>query len=113
MSEGVEWFAGLSEDGQRKAVHVLVLFCGQARAREDDVPEAIARSGVRRTHTPAVMLTKWRFGLENLPAYELAKSFCLLVALLSIADTRRRKRYCAGGCGHEWHNLRAPEPYRP
>lgn len=104
-AEGVEWFEGLSEDDQRKILHALVLFCGQARAREDDVPESIARSGIRPTHTPAVMLTKWRFGMDQLPAYELTESFRLLVALFSIADTRRRTLYCAGGCGHAWHNL--------
>ncbi|MFE0192180.1 DUF5958 family protein [Streptomyces sp. NPDC058989] len=57
------------------------------------------------THTPAVMLTKWHFGMDRLPAYELTKAFRLLVALFSIADTRRRTLHCAGGCGHEWHNL--------
>ncbi|MFF0286847.1 DUF5958 family protein [Streptomyces sp. NPDC005262] len=106
-AKGVEWFENLSEDDKRKAVHALVLFCGQARAREDDVPESIARSGIRPTHTPAVMLTKWRFGMAQLPAYELTKSFRLLVALFSIADTRKRALYCAGGCSHEWHQFSA------
>jgi hypothetical protein len=105
MAQGVEWFEGLSEDDRRKALHALVLFCGQARACEEDVPESIARSGIRPTHTPAVMLTKWRFGMTGLPAYEFTKSFRLLVALFSIADTRRRALHCADGCGHEWHNL--------
>jgi DMSO/TMAO reductase YedYZ molybdopterin-dependent catalytic subunit len=108
-AEGVEWFESLSEDEQRKILHALVLFCGQARACEEDVPESIARSGIRPTHTPAVMLTKWRFGMEGLPAYELTKSFHLLVALFSIADTRRRTLHCVGGCGHEWHNLSDPQ----
>ncbi|MFD7321069.1 DUF5958 family protein [Streptomyces sp. NPDC059875] len=67
---------------------------------------------MRPTHTPAVMLTKWRFGMESLPAYELTKSFRLLVALFGIADTRRRALYCAGGCGHAWHNLSA-QPQDP
>ncbi|MDX3531055.1 DUF5958 family protein [Streptomyces sp. ID05-39B] len=49
-----------------------------------------------------------RLGTEALPAYELTKSFRLLVALFTIADTRRRTLYCAGGCGHAWHNL--PDP---
>ncbi|MFJ5141307.1 DUF5958 family protein [Streptomyces sp. NPDC088707] len=88
------------------------LFCGQARARQDDAPESIARSGIRPTHTPAVMLMKWRFGMAQLPAYELTKSFRLLVALFSIADTRRRALYCVEGCGHEWHNLSA-QPQDP
>ena len=42
VAEGVEWFEGLSEDDQRKVLHALVLFCGQARACEGDVPESIA-----------------------------------------------------------------------
>lgn len=108
VAEGVEWFEGLSEDDQRKVLHALVLFCGQARACEEDVPESIARSGIRPNHTPAVLLTKWRFGMEALPAYELTKSFRLLVALFSIADHRRRTLYCVGECGHAWHNL--PDP---
>ncbi|MDX3769897.1 MULTISPECIES: DUF5958 family protein [unclassified Streptomyces] len=106
-AEGVEWFESLSEDDQRKALHALVLFCGQARAREEDVPESIARSGIRPTHTPSVMLMNWRFGMEHLPAHELTKSFRLLIALFSTADTRRRALHCVGGCGHEWHNLSA------
>ncbi|WP_327748613.1 DUF5958 family protein [Streptomyces europaeiscabiei] len=110
VDEGVEWFEGLSEGDQRKVPHTLVLFCGQARAREKDVPESIARSVILPTHTPAVMLAKWRFGMEPLPAYELTKSFRLLVALFSIADTRRRTLHCVGGCGHAWHNL--PDPPR-
>ncbi|MGW3663946.1 DUF5958 family protein [Streptomyces sp. NPDC005141] len=44
-------------------------------------------------------LTKWRVGMDTLPAYELTKSFRLPVALFSIADTRRRTLYCAGECG--------------
>ncbi|MFD9096222.1 DUF5958 family protein [Streptomyces collinus] len=108
VDEGVEWFEGLSDGDQRKVLHSLVLFCGQARAREEDVPESIARSGIRPTHTPAVMLAKWRFGMEALSAYKLTKSFRLLVALFSIADTRRRTLHCAGGCGHAWHNLSDP-----
>ncbi|MFJ7966246.1 DUF5958 family protein [Streptomyces sp. NPDC096324] len=107
-SEGVDWFEGLSEDDQRKVLHAVVLFCQQARAREDDVPESIARSGIRPTHTPAVMLTKWRFGMDQLPTYELTRSFRLLVALFTIADTRRRTLYCTEGCCHAWHNLPSP-----
>ncbi|MFI7499134.1 DUF5958 family protein [Streptomyces sp. NPDC049687] len=107
VAEGVEWFEGLSEDDQRKVLHALVLFCGQARACEEDAMESIARSGIRPTHTPAVMLARWRFGMEALPVYELTKSFRLLVALFSIADTRRRMLHCAGGCSHAWHNLSA------
>ncbi|MEU9591189.1 DUF5958 family protein [Streptomyces sp. NPDC048193] len=97
----------LPEDDQRKVLHALVLFGGQAPARQEDVPESIARSGIRPTRAPAVTLTKWRFGMGTIPAHELTKSFRPLVAPFSIADTRRRRLHCAGGCGHAWHN-RAP-----
>ncbi|MGW6981871.1 DUF5958 family protein [Streptomyces sp. NPDC054932] len=106
-ANSIEWFEGLPEDDRRKTLHTLELICGQARAHESDVPESIARSGIRPTHTPAVMLTKWHFGMHRLPAYELTKSFRLLVALFTIADTRRRTLYCADGCTHAWHHLPA------
>lgn len=98
MAEGIEWFEGFVEEEQRRATQSLVYFCGQARAKEEDVPESVELSGIRSTHTPAVMLTRWNLGMAGLPGYELTKSFRLLVALFSIADARRRALYCAGGC---------------
>jgi len=35
------------------------------------------------------------------------KAFRLLVALLGVADKRRRERFCADGCTHAWHRLAA------
>ncbi|MFF1601684.1 DUF5958 family protein [Streptomyces mirabilis] len=32
VADGVEWFEGLSDDDQRKALYTLVLFCGDMRA---------------------------------------------------------------------------------
>ncbi|WP_327739315.1 DUF5958 family protein [Streptomyces nojiriensis] len=43
----------------------------------------------------------------NLPQDERVKSFRLLVALLGVADKRRRERFCADWCGHAWHRLAA------
>jgi hypothetical protein len=57
-------------------------------------------------HTPAVMLTRWRFGMAQLPAHKLTKPFRLLLAHFSIADTRLRALHCKGGCSHTWHHLR-------
>ncbi|MGW4905554.1 DUF5958 family protein [Streptomyces sp. NPDC004270] len=107
MAEGMAWFGGRPEDEQRLVLRVLVQFCVQARAVEADVPEAIVRSGMRPTYTPAVMLTRWRLNMSELPPYDLPRAFRLLVALLAIADTRRRARYCADGCHHAWHQLAA------
>ncbi|MFJ8078395.1 DUF5958 family protein [Streptomyces sp. NPDC096176] len=87
-------------------MRTLESFCRQARAGAADAAESIARSGIRPTRTPAVMLTQetHKTGVP-LPEYELTKASGLPVALLGIADTRRRERFCTGGCGHEWHQL--------
>ncbi|WP_435810147.1 DUF5958 family protein [Streptomyces mirabilis] len=69
--------------------------------------EATARSGLRPTYTPTVMPTRCRLNMAELPSYDRARAFRLLVALFAIADTRRRERYCVGGCSHEWHQLAA------
>ncbi|MEU2559219.1 DUF5958 family protein [Streptomyces longispororuber] len=73
MAEGIERFESLTEVDQRRVLHALVLFSRQARAHQEYVPESITRSGIRPTHTPAVMLANWRFGMKALPAYELTK----------------------------------------
>ncbi|MEV5508231.1 DUF5958 family protein [Streptomyces orinoci] len=111
LSEGLDWFEGLADDEQSLALRELAQFCVQARAVSDDGPEAIRRSGIRPTHTPAVLIMRGGIGhqlgkiagLE--PVHERTKAFRLLVAVLSIADARRRARYCANGCGHQWHRL--------
>ncbi|MFF3453204.1 DUF5958 family protein [Streptomyces sp. NPDC002730] len=105
MPEGVAWFENLADEEQRLTLRELSLFCGQARTTKEDAAEGIARSGIRPTHTPAVMASLGRFHMSQLPMYELTKAFRLLVALLGIADARRHQRYCAEGCSHEWHQL--------
>ncbi|MFJ8490508.1 DUF5958 family protein [Streptomyces sp. NPDC094038] len=105
MAEGAARFAGRPEDEPRLVARALVQFCVQARATESDVPEAIARSGIRPTYTPTVMLTRWRLNMARLPSYDLPRAFRLLVALLAVADTRRRARDCVEGCRHAWHHL--------
>lgn len=76
----------------------------------EDGPESIRRSGIRPTHTPAVLVTRGRLSEQltkiiSLPQAERTKAFRLLVALLAVADERRRARFCAGGCSHVWHHL--------
>lgn len=105
MPQGVAWFESLPEEERRLVVRELVLFCGQARAAPQDAADAIARSGIRPTHTPAVMLSRWRLHMAALPAHDLTRAFRLLIALLGIADARRRRRHCADGCTHPWHQL--------
>ncbi|MFE4698368.1 DUF5958 family protein [Streptomyces sp. NPDC056738] len=111
MAQGVEWFDGLGSEEQSEVLRFLCHHCGQARAVEEDGPEAVRRSGLRPTYTPAVLITRGRID-EQLgkvagltPVDERRKAFRLLVAVLAIADERRRRRFCSGGCGHWWHQL--------
>ncbi|MCF3143362.1 hypothetical protein IQ293_08910 [Streptomyces platensis] len=113
MSEGIEWFDGLDQEEQSDVLLFLRHHCVQACAVAEDAPESIRRAGLRSTHTPAVLISRGRID-EQLgkiaglaPLDERRKAFRLLIAVLSIADARRRERFCSGGCGHWWHGLSA------
>ncbi|MGW4725783.1 DUF5958 family protein [Streptomyces sp. NPDC004292] len=64
------------------------------------------RAGLRPTHTPAVLIARGRIDRQPgkiaclAPLDEHRKAFRLLIAVLAIADGRRRERYCSGGCSH-------------
>ncbi|MFK0050014.1 DUF5958 family protein [Streptomyces sp. NPDC090741] len=115
MAQGLEWFDGLSTQEQSETLLFLCHHCIQARAVTEDGPESIRRAGLRPTHTPAVLITRGPVyqqlgkiaGLT--PLDERRKAFRLLVAVLAIADERRRTRYCSDGCGHWWHSLPAAD----
>ncbi|WP_301174759.1 DUF5958 family protein [Actinomadura geliboluensis] len=111
IAQGVEWFEGLNDTEQFDALRDLAAFCLQASATVEDGPESIRRAGIRPTHTPAVLITRGRIRgqlakIINLRQDERVKSFRLLVALLGVADERRRERFCIEGCSHAWHHLR-------
>ncbi|MGV9339283.1 DUF5958 family protein [Streptomyces sp. NPDC003688] len=79
------------------------------RPRGQDGPEAFRRAGLRATHTPAVLITRGR--IEDQPGKiasptphgERRKAIRLLVAVLALADERRRERSCASVYHHWWH----------
>jgi len=68
------------------------------------------------TDTPAVLITRGRIDQQPgkiaglAPLDERRTAFRLLIAVLAIADARRRERYCSDGCGHWWHRLSAVNP---
>lgn len=109
MSQGIEWFESLSAEEQSDTLRLLSHFCMQARATTEDGPESIRRSGLRATHTPAVLIARGRIDqqlgkiVSLTPRDERLKSFRLLIAVPAVADGRRRERFCSDGCGHEWH----------
>ncbi|MFF0143062.1 DUF5958 family protein [Streptomyces sp. NPDC005227] len=111
LDEGIAWFASLSEEEQTGALFLLGQFCFQAHPTAEEAQESIRHSGLRPTHTPAVMLVRGRVedqvgriaGLT--PQHERMKAFRLLIALLTIADGRRRAQCRVHGCNHPWHRL--------
>ncbi|WP_326601241.1 DUF5958 family protein [Streptomyces sp. NBC_01799] len=115
MSQGIEWFDALGPEEQSEALLFLCHHCVQARVVAEDGPESIRRAGLRPTHTPAVLITRGRIEhqlgkIASLtPLDERRKAFRLLVAVLAIADGRRRERFCSDGCGHWWHRLSAAD----
>ncbi|MFJ7591767.1 DUF5958 family protein [Streptomyces sp. NPDC097617] len=111
MSRGIERFDALSQEEQSEALLFLRHHCVQARAVAEDGPESIRRSGLRPTHTPAVLITRGPIDQQLgkiaglTPVDERRKAFRLLISVLAVADERRRERFCSGGCGHWWHGL--------
>lgn len=110
LEEGVEWFRTLSSDGRANAIERLRFFCHQSHPTDAEKAQAIELSGLRATHTPCVLLLKFSLGeallkIVGLPEQEHERVFRLIVAVLTVADTRRRRTECKGGCYHGWHNL--------
>lgn len=111
MSQGIQWFESLSAEEQSTTLRLLSQFCVQARATTEDGPESVRRAGLRATHTPAVLIARGPMDRQLgkiaglTPHDERLKSFRLLIAVLAVADGRRRERFCSDGCGHEWHHL--------
>ncbi|PPS91500.1 hypothetical protein BZZ08_00380 [Streptomyces sp. MH60] len=79
----------------------------QAHVTAEDGRAGVARSGVKPTANPSIMICMDppRYGFAGLPAPERVTAFRVLVSVFAIADTRRRETHCKGACGHAWHNL--------
>ncbi|MGW3866570.1 DUF5958 family protein [Streptomyces sp. NPDC005047] len=111
MSQGIEWFDTCGPEEQAEVLLFLRHHCVQARAVAEDGPESIRRAGLRPTHTPSVLILCGSIDQQLgkiaglTPVDERRKAFRLLIAVLAVADERRRQRFCSGGCGHWWHNL--------
>jgi hypothetical protein len=108
--QGIAWFETLADNEQLNTLRQLAVFCLQAGATSQDAQDSIRRADIRPTHTPAVLITRGTLRnqlakITNLPQDERTKAFTLLIALLSIADERRRTHLCAGQCNHAWHHL--------
>lgn len=112
-SEGCSWFESQQQELQAQTLGLLAGLCQQSHPLAMDVPQAIERAGLKQSFTPCVLLEQAirpELALSRiiaLPVAEYEKAFRLLIALFSIADTRRRATHCKEGCTHTWHNLLA------
>lgn len=110
LDEGVNWFSALDPAQQKAVLREVVSYSMQAHATVGDGREGVARSGVKPTANPAVMIVREPLPdrmakIINLQDSENVKAFRVLVSTFAVADTRRRDTQCKGRCGHEWHNL--------
>ncbi|MFE7811998.1 DUF5958 family protein [Streptomyces sp. NPDC057433] len=91
MPQGIEWFESLPAEEQSNTLRLLSHFCIQARAITEDGPESIRRSGLRATHTPAVLISQGQIDQQLgkiaslTPHDERLKSFRLRIAVLALA----------------------------
>lgn len=105
------WFAALPEPAQTVAIENLAMAVQQARPSAADLPEAVRLSGLLPTHTPWVMLERSTadrtiFDVSRLAGLQRAHAARALLALLAVADGRRRAadaECVAGRCRHWWH----------
>ncbi|MER7000020.1 DUF5958 family protein [Streptomyces sp. NPDC000410] len=110
LDDGTSWFTGLSPARRQDVLQELAGYAMQAHITAADGRAGVARSGVKPTANPSVMICMDppRYGFARLPADEHVKAFRVLVSVFAIADTRRRETYCKGTCGHSWHHLPTP-----
>lgn len=107
FDDGAAWFSGLSLAGRQEVLREVASYAMQAHITATDGRVGVARSGVKPTANPSVMICMDppRYGFANLPADEHVKAFRVLVSVFAVADTRRRETDCKGTCGHAWHHL--------
>ncbi|MEU6620039.1 DUF5958 family protein [Streptomyces litmocidini] len=107
LDDGTSWFSALSPAGRQAVLQEVAGYAMQAHITAADGREGVARSGVKPTANPSVMICMDppRYGFAALPADEHVKAFRVLVSVFSVADTRRRQSCCKGTCGHTWHNF--------
>ncbi len=106
----MKWFTSLEEADKKEVLREIGRYAMQAHITTQDGREGVAKSGVKPTMTPAVLIVREPIldrmaTIINLPAAEHAKAFRVLISTFSVADTRRRETECRGACTHEWHNL--------
>ncbi|MEU9339373.1 DUF5958 family protein [Streptomyces sp. NPDC048290] len=109
LDAGVGWFSDLARTRQQEVLQEVAGYAMQAHITAADGRAGVARSGVKPTANPSVMICMDppSYGFAGLPSAEHVKAFRVLVSVFAAADARRRETYCKGACRHAWHNLPA------
>ncbi|MBD0342699.1 MAG: hypothetical protein ICV61_18040, partial [Microcoleus sp. Co-bin12] len=86
QEDAKKWFLRFPTEYQQEILQRLSYMTLQAGAREEDVCLAIAKSKLRPTYTPCVLLSRGRLKeqmakLLKLPPSEFIKTFFLLMSL--------------------------------
>lgn len=104
-----KWFVQKDEPYKREIILNLLNMVIQSHPTYEEMSTAIAYLK-KNSSTSAVKLlntrrpfAKYGYELADLPECELLNSFDILLVTLSIADNRRKKEECSGGCNHWWH----------
>lgn len=108
--DGIAWFESCDGDSQRFILKLFRYLLFQAHPTHSDVENGIQLSGLKPTFSPCVVMLRNPFKeacnkILAMPDHELVKAFRLWLAVLSLADQRRRETDCKNGCTHDWHNL--------
>ncbi|GEB60124.1 DUF5958 family protein [Streptomyces gardneri] len=92
LDDGVGWFSGLTPTCRQGVLREVAGYAMQAHITAADGRAGVARSGVKPTANPAVMICMGppRYGFAGLPSAEHIKAFRVLVSVFAVADTRRR-----------------------
>lgn len=104
----LQWFASVDDDTRKETLRETGMMATQAGCSPGDVVDAAQRWSLPQGCTPCVLMSKPNPRTQlakvlTLPKSEWPRSFALLLALLSVADDRRRRTQCQPHCSHWWH----------
>ncbi len=107
-SEAREWYESQDVPRKQELLAFAIEMAKQAGAQHFDVPEAIARDGVKPTWTPCVMLGKTPLAsqyhrLLRLPEDELTRALLAVLSLFSVANARRVEEHPENLERHWWN----------
>jgi hypothetical protein len=102
------WFEEHSDLDQLSLLREIGHMALQAGTTSNDALRAAEQTGTKVGAPAVVLMSKDAPKVQmrkvlQLPKTEYARTFVLLIGLLSVADARRRETKCRGNCTHWWH----------